>query len=174
MSKPRVALLAGVVVGVGLFGVFVKGADVRSGAAMLKGTVKSANGEAMAGVTVSARPDGRTFTKSVLTDERGEFYFPPLEPPFEGGSYQVWAQAVGFAASRGAETIQAGSSARHDFVLNTLPEQDVFLQLSGSEMLDAMPGQTREDARLKEIFRVNCTECHQIGLVLQNRFDEQG
>jgi len=174
MSKPRVALLTGVALGLALLGAFVHGSEFKAGPAMLRGTVRSASGEAIAGVTVSARPDGKTFTKSVFTDERGEFLFPPLEAPFEAGSYQVWAQAVGFGIARGAETIQTSSSARHDFVLNTLPEQDVFLQLSGSEMLDAMPGQTREDARMKEIFRVNCTECHQIGLVLQNRFDEQG
>ena len=37
-----------------------------------------------------------------------------------------------------------------------------------------MPADTREDRRLKEVFRVTCTECHQAGLVLQNRFDERG
>src|SRR5215831_18719422 len=104
MSKPRVALLTGVALGLALLGAFVHGSEFKAGPAMLRGTVRSASGEAIAGVTVSARPDGKTFTKSVFTDERGEFLFPPLEAPFEAGSYQVWAQAVGFGIARGAET----------------------------------------------------------------------
>ena len=51
---------------------------------------------------------------------------------------------------------------------------DFTHQLSGVEWLDALPADTREDRRLKELFRVTCTECHQAGLVLQNRFDERG
>jgi virginiamycin B lyase len=144
----------------------------RSPLPMIRGTVRAASGEPLGGVAVSARPDGRTFTQSVFTDEQGEYVFPPMDLPFEGGSYQIWAQAVGFKTSRAGIQVTPGASTRQDLVLNTI--EDFTMQLSGSEWLDALPSETREDARIKEIFRVNCTECHQIGLVMQNRFDEQG
>ena len=79
--------------GVAMFGTV---ADDPPGAPMLSGTVRSATGKPLGGVAVSARPDGKSFTRSVYTDESGEFYFPPFETPFEPGKYQVWAQAVGF------------------------------------------------------------------------------
>lgn len=39
--------------------------------ALLSGTVKSAEGKAMGGVTVSAKPQGGTITTTVFTDEAG-------------------------------------------------------------------------------------------------------
>ena len=172
MLKLRVALFAGLVIGVGILRVFMAAADGASGAPMLKGTVRAATGEALAGVAVSARPDGKTFTKSVFTDENGQFFFPPFEAPFEPGKYQVWAQAVGYERALVEMDVLATAPAHRDFALNTI--KDFSKQLAGSEWLDALPAETHEDRRMKEIFRVNCTECHQIGLVLQNRFDERG
>src|ERR1700719_3320118 len=61
---------------------------------LLTGTVKSATGEKMGGVTVSAKIGETTVTTSVYTDEQGNYYFPPMQD----GKYQVWAQAVGFEA----------------------------------------------------------------------------
>jgi streptogramin lyase/mono/diheme cytochrome c family protein len=152
--------------------VFILAADERPTAPMLSGTVRSASGEALGGVPVSARPDGKTFTRTVFTDERGEYFFPPFEAPFEPGAYHVWSQAVGFERTKTAIDLGAPGAARRDLVLKTIA--DFTNQLSGSEWLDALPADTHDDRRMKEIFRVNCTECHQPGLVLQNRFDEQG
>ena len=45
----------------------------------LSGTITSASGEKLGGVTVSAKRDGTTITTSVYTDEQGNYYFPPLE-----------------------------------------------------------------------------------------------
>src|SRR5262245_26251917 len=59
---------------------------------LLTGTIKSAAGANMEGVTVSARGVGKTFTTTVFTDAAGEFYFPQLD----AGKYKVWTQAVGF------------------------------------------------------------------------------
>src|ERR1700676_1645254 len=52
---------------------------------LLTGTVKAASGEKMGRVTVSAKPEGRTITTSVFTDEEGVYYFPALEQ----GRYQL-------------------------------------------------------------------------------------
>ena len=38
----------------------------------------------------------------------------------------------------------------------------------------AFPATTREDKRMKELFRVNCNECHSLSLALLSPFDEQG
>lgn len=172
MVRARIALLVGVVLGLGTLHMLATAAVSTSGVPMLKGTARSASGEPLAGVAITARPDGKTFAKSVWTDDKGEFFFPPFEAPFEPGKYQVWAQAVGFERARTEVDLQATHTATGDFVLKTI--EDFTAQLSGAEWLDALPAETRDDRRLKEIFRVNCTECHQAGLVFQNKFDEQG
>ena len=46
--------------------------------ALLSGTIKSSDGKAMGGITVSAKPDGGTITTTVFTDAAGQFYFPAL------------------------------------------------------------------------------------------------
>jgi streptogramin lyase len=170
--KRRVALVAGVILWFGVVQMFGTAADNSSGAPMLTGTIRSATNEPLGGVAVSLRAEGKTVTRSVFTDERGEFYFPPFEAPFEPGKYQVWAQAVGFERAKADVDLAGAGRTRKDLVLNTV--KDFTNQLSGSEWLAALPADTHEDRRMKEIFRVNCTECHQAGLVLQNRFDEQG
>jgi virginiamycin B lyase len=65
--------------------------------AILSGLVKSSDGAAIGGVMVSAKPQGGTITTTVLTDESGRYFFPPLA----AGKYRVWAQALAFATDRG-------------------------------------------------------------------------
>src|SRR5712671_4210168 len=55
--------------------------------AVLSGTIKSAGGEALGGITVSARADGSNIVTSVFTDVAGNYYFPPMA----GGKYKMWA-----------------------------------------------------------------------------------
>ena len=43
--------------------------------ALLSGTIKSSDGKAMGGVTVSAKPDGGTITTTVFTDAAGNIIF---------------------------------------------------------------------------------------------------
>ena len=52
---------------------------------LLTGTVKSATGAKMSGVTVSAKVEGATITTSVFTDEEGAYYFPAMN----AGYYEV-------------------------------------------------------------------------------------
>ena len=60
----------------------------RAGDPILSGTVVSASGEKMGGVTVSAKAGGTSITTTVFTDEAGDYYFPPMQ----AGRYQVWAK----------------------------------------------------------------------------------
>src|ERR1700680_187011 len=79
---------------------------------LLTGTVKSAAGAKMSGVTVSAKMDTATITTSVFTDEDGAYYFPAMT----GGHYEVWAQADGFETARGV--VDMSTTKHQDFVLN--------------------------------------------------------
>jgi streptogramin lyase len=51
---------------------------------------------------------------------------------------------------------------------------DFLSQLSGAEWVAALPSDTSENHRMKEIFQHTCTGCHTPGFVLQNRFDKAG
>jgi streptogramin lyase len=133
---------------------------------LLSGTVASKAGEKMAGVSVSAKAAGTTITTSVFTDENGEFYFPRLP----SGKYSVWAQADSFQTARGNADL--ADNQHLDFVL--APMADFERQLTGDQLLAALPAATPEDRRMKRIFRNNCTSCHQPNYILQNRFDRQG
>lgn len=135
---------------------------------VLRGIIHAANGDALEGVTVSARAAGRTFTTSVFTDRTGNYLFPTLE----SGQYKVWAQAVGYQMARADLDLSRSSRAQQDFTLKVL--DDFTMQLSGAEWVAALPSDTRENRRLKGIFQNNCAACHTPGFVLQNRFDEAG
>src|SRR5580704_6196641 len=90
--------------------------------AIITGTVKSASGEKLEGVTVFAKIEGRPVTVSVFTDEQGNYYFPPMDD----GMYSVWAQAVGFEAARGEVNLH-GAPQRKDFAMKET--KDFWLQL---------------------------------------------
>src|SRR5580704_15957464 len=70
---------------------------------LLSGTIKSAAGENLGGITVSAKPEGGTITTTVFTDGGGNYYFPPLPE----GKYRVWAQALSFETAKGDVNLQA-------------------------------------------------------------------
>jgi streptogramin lyase len=135
----------------------------------LNGIVKSATGEAMGGVTVSAKQEGSTITTSVFTDEAGGYYFPPLP----AGKYRVWAQALSFATAR--SEVDLGAARRQDFALQALKGvEEQVRQLPGDLILAGLPEATPDDKRLKQIVRNNCTSCHTPSYTLQHRFDEAG
>lgn len=137
-------------------------------ASNLVGSARASDGSAMEGVAVSARAMGKSITTSVFTDERGEYLFPPLD----SGRYEVWAQAVGYETTRAAVTVDATRQTTHSITLSTI--KDITPHVSGSEWLAALPEDTRDQRRAKEIFRTNCTACHSPTYALQNRFDEAG
>jgi streptogramin lyase len=134
--------------------------------AVLNGTIRAAGGQALGGVTVSARAGGSNVVTSVFTDESGNYYFPPMA----GGKYQVWAQAITFATARG--DVDLGAARRQDFTL--APIKDFVRQLPGDMLLAALPDATREDAEMKQLVQNSCTGCHTPSYILQHRFDEAG
>ena len=74
---------------------------------LLTGTITSASGEKLGGVTVSAKQEGTTISTHVYTDETGNYYFPPLP----AGKYRVWAQALSFEIAKGEVDLLATTDA---------------------------------------------------------------
>ena len=118
--------------------------------ALLSGSISSAAGEKMGGVTVSAKAEGSTITTSVYTDETGAYYFPPLPE----GKYRLWVQAIKFQTAN--SNVELNKTGRQDFVLRSMTNQEDWIrQLPGDEFLAALPGDTAEDARMKVQVRKN-------------------
>ncbi len=134
--------------------------------ALLSGTIASAGGAKIGGVTVSAKAEGATVTTSVFTDESGAYYFPPLP----AGKYRLWAQTLSFETAR--SEIDLGATGRRDFTLH--PMEEFFRQLPGDLAMASLPDETADDRRLKKLVINNCTGCHTASYPLQHRFDEAG
>src|SRR5436853_4038357 len=84
---------------------------------LLAGTITSASGDKMGGVTVSAKAEGSTITTSVYTDEAGGYYFPALPE----GKYRVWAQALTFQTAR--DNVDLTKATQQNFVLQPMASQ---------------------------------------------------
>jgi len=137
-------------------------------APLLSGTITSADGKAMGGVTVSAKPEGGTITTSVFSDEAGHYYL-----PLPAGNYRVWAQALSYQTAKGA--VELAANRKQDFSLAPMGDAEAtYRQLPGNLMLDALPDGAPEQARMKRIVRTVCTGCHTASFPLQHRFDEAG
>src|SRR5579862_5461511 len=162
MSKIRSRILAGLI---GIAAMLIA-TQARADEIYLSGAAKSSSGEKMAGVTVSAKAEGQTITTSVFTDAAGNYYFPPLA----AGKYRVWAQADGYATARGE--VDLAKTQRQDFSLQ--PMEDFERQLTGDQVLAALPEDTPDDRRMKRIVHNNCSGCHTPAYILQRRFDEAG
>src|ERR1700730_13661972 len=134
--------------------------------ALLSGSITSAAGEKLAGLTVSAKAEGEPITTTVFTDEGGNYYFPPLPT----GKYRVWAQALTFATAK--EVVDLAAAKHQDFKLGALGGFE--RQLPGDLVLASLPDETPDDARLKNIVHNNCTGCHTPNYPLQHKFDAAG
>src|SRR6266436_2521426 len=166
MKSPRTFTIIGTVFAAAMSATALAPMTAGAADAVLSGTIKSADGVALGGVTVSARLDGSNIVTSVFTDDSGNYYFPPLAT----GKYKVWAQAVTFDTSRGDLDLSAAK--RQDFALK--PLKDFVRQLPGDMVLAALPDATPEDATMKTIVQNNCTACHTPSYILQHKFDEAG
>jgi streptogramin lyase len=134
----------------------------------LSGAVKSSEGKPLEGVGVSARGATETFTTTVYTDESGRYSFPAIA----SGQYKIWAQAVGFEPAKAEAGLSEGAKKQVDLTLATL--SDFHKQLSGTEWAASLPEDTPDDRRMKTVFINNCSGCHQVSFLLQNRFDSAG
>ena len=110
MSSTRIALLTVFTAIIAC----VSGAS--AGDSILSGSISSAAGEKLGGVTVSAKPVGGTITTTVFTDESGDYYFPPLP----AGKYRVWSQALTFKTAK--TELDLPATRKQVFVLEPLKD----------------------------------------------------
>jgi streptogramin lyase len=132
----------------------------------IRGTVASADGKPLEGVTVSVRGQDEPFATTVFTNEHGIYVFPALGKTTK---YSLWAQAEGFET---AKTTATPGKPVPTLQLKVL--QDISKQLTGVEWMNSFPDNTPEEKREKRIFANNCSGCHDEHFALQNRFDANG
>src|SRR5215471_14023611 len=136
---------------------------------LLTGTITSASGEKLGGVTVSAKQEGSTISTHVYTDEAGNYYFPPLP----AGKYQVLAQALSFETAK--TDVSLAATKHQDLVLRPMTDPErIIRQMPGEMLVEALPEDTDADARIKKVFTNQCTGCHEPSYPLQFKFDEAG
>jgi streptogramin lyase/mono/diheme cytochrome c family protein len=138
-----------------------------AGDGLLTGTVTSAAGAPIEGVVVSAQVDGEPITTSVYTGVDGRYVFPPMK----NNRYKVWAQAIGLERAEAAADLAAGTK-RLDFSMKETA--DLIPQLSGYQVIAALPEDTVTHRRGKALFQKNCTYCHEASTAMRGRFDQHG
>lgn len=167
MGLGLAALAAGTAIG--LSASYLIGPANAAADALLTGVIKSATGEIIGGVTVSAKAEDGNITHSVFTDENGNYYFPPLP----AGKYRIWAQALGYQIAK--SEVDLANVKHQDFMLATITDFDAKVrQAPGEVLLNALPDKTRDDARMKQLVRDECTGCHTPSFPLQFKFDQAG
>jgi hypothetical protein len=140
------------------------------GGPKLRGTITSADGKPLEGVTVSIRGAGKTFVTSVFTNLQGVYVFPAVE---KGIKYSLWAQAQGFQTAR--LNVDAGTGEGQQIAgLQLQPLANFEKQLTGVEWMNSFPERTPAESREKRIYAANCSGCHANQFTLQNRFDADG
>ena len=174
--KNRLALVAVMLVGIGIVAhrdahaQAIPGPSGVPGGAILTGTIRSVDGNAMEGIAVSARTAGSRITTSVFTDAEGVYVFPPLA----NGNYRVWAQTVGYSTGHAEAPLNGSGVVRRDFSLGTASIGEITRQMSGADWFASLPESTIQERRIKQVFKTSCTGCHLPSYVLQNRFDKKG
>ena len=149
-------------------GVLMLALPVQSaGEGLLTGTITSAAGVPIEGVVVSAHVAGEPITTSVYTGADGRYFFPPMK----SSHYEVWAQAIGLERAEAAANLESGT-VRLDFKMKETT--DLVPQLSGYQVVAALPEDTVAHRRGKALFQKNCTYCHQTSTALRDRFDQHG
>ncbi len=134
--------------------------------ARIRGTITSADGKPMEGVSVSVRGVDEPYSTTVFTNEHGVYVFPALG---KTNKYSLWAQATGF------ETVKAvAAPGKQVEPLQLKPLQDFSKQMTGVEWMNSFPDNTPEEKREKRIFANNCSGCHDEHFALQNKFDADG
>jgi virginiamycin B lyase len=133
----------------------------------IRGTVKSADGKTLEGVTVSIQAPDSTMITTVFTNEKGVYVFPPLA---KAAKYSLWAQAQGFQTAE----VEVNGQAQEVAALQMKPLKDIEKQMTGVEWMNSFPDDTPAEKREKKIVMSTCTGCHSLHFALQNRFDADG
>lgn len=162
MSRSAVLLLA---IGFSISAACGAQADARPATA-LSGRVSSETEGPLGGVLVRAKGVGETVSFTVVTNRRGEFWFPATR--LKPRTYTLDIRAVGYdLASPVSIQVQPRRTARAD--LRLVKTKDLAAQLTSAEWLLSVPGTEEQKAQL---FR--CAACHSLTPIVHSTYDEQG
>ncbi len=121
-------------------------------AANISGTVSDLANAPIDGAFVTAKPDGRRFSVSVVSDENGQYAIPDLF----AGKYTLRTTKIGFETIDHTDFDLSENGGRYDFALKTT--ELTVDQLPGNVWLAALP-----ESDYKARFVTGCTICHDIG-----------
>jgi virginiamycin B lyase len=138
-----------------------------AGEGWLSGSVTSATGAPLEGAVVSAQVPGETITTSVYTGRDGRYFFPAMKP----AKYHLRVQEIGFEESE-ADVNLGAQTQKADFRMKDTA--DLIPQLSGYQVMAALPEDTVAHRRGKAILQRTCTYCHEASTALRPRFDQHG
>ena len=110
------------------------GALAQSGQGSIEGTVRDGSGAVLPGVTVTATSGESGRSRSVVSDSRGEYLVPRLDP----GQYEVQAILPGFRTDPSNVTVGAGSASL-DIVLGIAPIAETVTVTRTDQELSAVP-----------------------------------
>lgn len=113
------------------------------------GTVRTADGSSAAGALVTVRPEGATFTHTVIADANGTFRLPGVG----AGTVEVTAGYGGTAGP--AQTLTISETAVARIELEAAPPTTGRSDLPASSLLALLP-----DGEEKRRFIRDCTNCH--------------
>ncbi len=111
-----------------------QGALAQSGQGAIEGTVRDGSGAVLPGVTVTATSGESGRSRSVVSDSRGEYLVPRLDP----GQYEVTAFLPGFRTDPSTVTVGAGSASL-DIVLGIAPIAETVTVTRVDQELSAVP-----------------------------------
>ena len=110
------------------------GALAQSGQGAIEGTVRDGSGAILPGVTVIATSAESGRSRSVVSDSRGEYLVPRLDP----GQYEVRATLPGFRTDPSTITVGSGSASL-DIVLGIAPIAETVTVTRTDQALSAVP-----------------------------------
>ena len=110
------------------------GALAQSGQGSIEGTVRDGSGAVLPGVTVTATSGESGRSRSVVSDSRGEYLVPRLDP----GQYEVQAVLPGFRTDPSTVTVGSGSASL-DIVLGIAPIAETVTVTRTDQELSAVP-----------------------------------
>lgn len=106
----------------------------QSGQGSIEGTIRDGSGAVLPGVTVTATSADSGRSRSVVSDSRGDYVVPRLDP----GQYEVEAMLPGFRTDPGTVTVGSGAASL-DIVLGIAPIAETVTVTRVDQELSGVP-----------------------------------
>ena len=135
--------------------------------ALLYGRITSQDGNALAGIPIRARGDGKSFSVVVYSNGDGIYSFPAWSD-LSAGAHTLSIELPDYEhVHQDAVALSEGSSAHADFAL--IAREPSIEDATASEIVAALPGTDREKVLFSQ-----CSTCHSIQRALRFEYDQAG